>query len=585
MPARTGPVHVAKIKRTHKGNEYFTYLLRRTCREGGKVKHETLGNISHLGPELIDIVQRSYKGEVFVPAGESVEIARSLPHGHIAAIVGAMRKLGLDRLLSKKRSRDQDLALAMIVLRILNPGSKLATSRGMADQTVLTTLTDILNVESPHVNELYRALDWLGSRQESIEDELAKRHFSEGSLVLYDVTSVYFEGCKCPPARRGYNLDKKKGKLQVVVGLLCNQKGCPAAVEVFVGNTGDPTTLASQIEKVRTRFGLNKVIIVGDRGMITETRLTKDIRIHDGLDWITCLRAPTIKALAKSGELQLSLFDERDLAEITHPDFPGERLIACRNPYLAAQRARTREELLQATEEKLAAVTNATTRPKRRLKGKDKIALRVGKILDKFKVTKHFVIDIMEDSFTYRRNAEGIREESALDGIYILRTSVVADILSSEDTVRAYKGLSSAKRAFRSLKTADLQIRPVYHYKSDRVQGHVLLGMLAYYVEWRMRQVLAPILFDDDDPKGAQKARTSVIAPAARSEAARRKLAARKTEDGLPVHSFKTLMDDLATVTRNTVRFPGVEQPVYIYATPTPVQRRAFDLLGVSHRL
>lgn len=585
MPARTGPVHVAIIKRTHKGKEYKTYLLRRTYREGGKVKHETLGNISHLGSELIDMVQRSFKGEVFVTASEAVEITRSLPHGHIAAILGTIRKLGLDRLLSKKRSREQCLALAMIVLRILKPASKLATSRSMADQTVISTLTDILNVESPHVNELYLALDWLGSRQESIENELAKRHFSEGSLVLYDVTSVYFEGCKCPLAKRGYNRDKKRGKLQIVVGLLCNRQGCPAAVEVFEGNTGDPTTLSSQIEKFRTRFGLNKVIIVGDRGMITETRLTKDIRIHEGLDWITCLRAPTIKALAKSGELQLSLFDERDLAEITHPDFPGERLIACRNLYLAAQRGRTREELLQATEEKLSAVAQATTRTKRRLKGKDKIALRVGKVLDKFKVAKHFVIDITEDSFTYRRNEESIREESALDGIYILRTSVDVDTLSSEDTVRAYKGLSSAERAFRSLKTVDLQIRPVYHYKSDRVRGHVLLCMLAYYVEWHMRQALAPILFDDHDPQGAQQAWTSVVAPAARSEAVRRKLATRKTDDGMPLHSFKTLMDDLATVTRNTVRFPGVEQSIYIFATPTPVQRRAFDLLGVPYRV
>jgi hypothetical protein len=583
MPARTGPVHVARIKRTHKGKDYFTYLLRRSYRDGGKVKHETLGNISHLKPELIDIVERSYKGEVFVPLGKAMEIVRSLPHGHIAAIVGAMRKLGLDRLLSKKPSRKQALALAMIVMRLLNPGSKLATSRGMADETVVTTLTDILKVGSPHVNELYGALDWLASRQESIENELARRHFSEGSLVLYDVTSVYFEGSKCPLAKRGYNRDKKKGKLQVVVGLLCNQEGCPAAVEVFEGNKGDPTTLASQIEKIRTRFGLKKVVLVGDRGMITETRLNKDIRIHEGVDWITCLRAPTIKALVKHGELQLSLFDERDLAEITHPDFPGERLIACRNPYLARERARTREELLQSTETHLSAVVRATTRPKRRLKGKDKIALRVGKVLNKFKVAKHFVIDITEDSLTYTRNEDSIREESALDGIYIVRTSVTADMLSSEDTVRAYKGLSSAERAFRSLKTVDLQIRPVYHYKSDRVRAHALLCMLAYYVEWHMRRVLAPILFDDHDPQGARDASNSVVAPAKPSEAARRKLAARKTEDGLPLHSFKTLMDDLATVTRNTVRFPGVEQPVYIFATPTPVQRRAFELLGVSH--
>ncbi|MFH0824212.1 MAG: IS1634 family transposase [Pseudomonadota bacterium] len=549
------------------------------------MKHETLGNISHLGPDLIDMVQRSFRGEIFVSASDSVEIARSLPHGHVAAVLGTIRKLGLDRLLSRKPIRERELVLAMIVSRILKPSSKPATSRGLAEKTVLTTLTDILGVESAHVNELYRALDWLVTRQESIEHELAKRHFSEGALVLYDVTSVYFEGRKCPLARRGYNRDKKKGKLQIVVGLLCNRQGCPVAVEVFEGNTGDSTTLASQIEKVKSQYGLSKVILVGDRGMITETRLTKDIRIHEGLDWITCLRAPKVKALARSGKLQLSLFDKRDLAEITHPDFPGERLILCRNPFLAAERARKREELLQATEEKLAAVAQATTRPKRRLKGKDKIALRVGKVLDKFKMAKHFVIDITEDSFTYSRNQESIPQESALDGIYVIRTSVRGDTLSSEETVRAYKGLSSAERAFRSLKTVDLQIRPIYHYKSARVKGHVLLCMPAYYVEWHMRQALAPILFDDHDPEGAQAARSSVVAPAAQSDAARSKLATRKTNDGLPLHSFKTLMEDLATVTKNTVRFPGVEREAHVFATPNPVQRRALDLLGVNLRL
>jgi hypothetical protein len=560
---------------------YETHLLRRTYREGGKVKHETVGNISHLPLEIIDVVRRALKGEVFSGAQKDLEIERSLPHGHVAAVFGMIRKLGLDKIISQERNRRRDLVLAMIISRILAPCSKLAAARGLGADTLSSSLGDVLKVESADVGELYGAMDWLIARQTEIEDALAARHLFNGSLVLYDVTSVYLEGKKCPLARFGLNRDKKKGKKQIVFGLLCTSQGCPVAVEVFEGNTADPKTLVSQITKIRTRFGISKVVIVADRGLITEARLREDLRPEEGVGWITALRAPAIRKLVHHGSLQLSLFDETDLAEISDPDYPDERLVVCKNPFLADERARNREGLLQATEKKLNEIVEATMRKSRRLKGKEKIALRVGKVLNRFKVAKHFLIEIGEESFRYCRNNENISAESSLDGVYVIRTSTSDNEMSAEDAVRAYKGLSRAENAFRSIKSVDLKVRPIYHWDSDRVKSHVLLCMLAYYVEWHMRALLAPMLFEDHDKAGAEALRESVVAPAKRSKAAMKKLRG-TTPDGLPVHSFQSLMADLGTLTKNRVRVKNTGAKFQLCATPTAVQNRAFDLLGIS---
>lgn len=584
MPSRNGPVHVATTRRKYKGKVYETHLLRRTYREGEKVKHETVGNISHLPVEVIDVVRRALKGEIFSGAQEDLEITRSLPHGHVAAVLGIIGKLRLGEIISRESCRERDLVLGMIVSRILIPTSKPATARGLGSETRSTSLGDVLGIESAEVGELYGAMDWLVARQGEVEEALASRHLSNGMLVLYDVTSVYVEGRKCPLAHFGHNRDGKKGKLQIVVGLLCSSDGCPVSVEVFEGNTADPKTPASQIAKIRSRFGLERVVIVGDRGMITEARLREDLRPEEGVEWITALRAPAIRKLVRNGSLQLSLFDETDLAEISDPDYPGERLVVCKNPFLAHERARKREDLLQATEKKLVKVVEATTRPSRRIKGKEKIALRVGKILNRFKVAKHFCVEIGEESFRFCRNCETIFAESSLDGIYVIRTSVPQDVLAAADTVRAYKGLSKAERAFRSLKNIDLKVRPIFHRVPDRVRSHVLLCMLAYYVEWHMRAALAPMLFEDHDKAGAEALRESVVAPARRSGCTLRKIRS-MTSDGLPVHSFRSLLADLGTLTKNRVQVKNTGATFELYATPTPIQHRAFDLLGISPKL
>jgi hypothetical protein len=533
--------------------------------------------------DVIDVVRRALKGEIFSDVQEDFEIERSLPHGHVAAVLGMIRKLGLEGIISHERCRERDLVLGMIVSRLLSPSSKLATARGLGAETLSTSLGEVLGITSAEVSGLYGAMDWLIARQTEIEDALAARHLDNGSLVLYDVTSVYVEGRKSPLARFGYNRDGRKGKLQIVFGLLCTSEGCPVAVEVFEGNTADPKTLASQIAKLRTRFGLSRVVIVGDRGMITEARLKEDIRPEQGVEWITALRAPAIRKLVQNGSLQLSLFDETDLAEISDPDYPGERLIVCKNPLLAFERARKREDLLQGTEKKLDEIVQATMRQSRRLKGKERIALRVGKILNRFKVAKHFIIEIGEESFRYCRNQETIAAESSLDGIYIIRTSVPEDAMAAVNVVSAYKGLSRAERAFRSLKSIDLKVRPIFHWVSSRVKSHILICMLAYYVEWHMRAALAPMLFEDHDRAGAEALRKSVVAPAQRSWATLKKL--RGLADGLPVHSFRSLMADLGTLTRNRVRVKNTGATFELHATPTSVQNRAFDLLGVSPRL
>lgn len=560
-------------------------LLRESYRDFGKVKKRTLANLSKLPDAVIEQIRILLRGgQVIENAQEYFQVVRSLPHGHVAAVLGSIFKLGLDRIIDADKSGQLALVLAMIVSRIIEPGSKLATARGIHSATAFTSLGEELDIQDADEDELYGAMDWLFERQDGIEDALAKRHLQNGTLVLYDVTSTYFEGRCCPLAHLGHSRDGKKDKLQIVIGLLCAADGCPVAVEVFEGNTADPNTVKSQLVKVRQRFGIQRVVLVGDRGMITDARIREDFMPTEGVDWITALRAPQIAKLVESGSLQLSLFDTRDMAEISHPDYPGERLVVCRNPYLAYQRTRKREELLKATEKHLDKIVKATLRERRPLRGADKIGIRVGKVLGKFKMAKHFHIQIEPDGFFYQRDQQRIAEETALDGIYVIRTSVGKHIMDAEQTVKAYKSLSSVERAFRSIKSVDLKVRPVYHRLAHRVKAHVFLCMLAYYVEWHMRQALAPILFDDHDKAAAQKQRESIVAPAKRSLAAEAKACSKACKDGTPVHSFHTLLSDLATITKNTVEMKNEPKSARFdkITQPTALQQRALNLLGVK---
>jgi transposase len=563
-------------------------LLRESFREGSKVRTRTLANLSHWPAHRIQAFRAFLKGARVGPAldSNSFEITRSLPHGHVAAALGSLRRLDLDSILAPKRNRQRDLCLAMIVGRLIEPRSKLALVRSLGEQTLSSSLGEVLGVADADEDELYTAMDWLLERQGRIESGLAKRHLTEGTLVLYDVSSTYFEGRHCPLARLGHSRDGRFDRPQIVFGLLTDAQGCPVASEVFDGNTGDPKTVLAQVKKLRERFGLKRVVLVGDRGMITSARIEEDLKQAPGLEWITALRGPAIRKLVETGILDVSLFDERDLAEISSPDYPGERLIVCRNPLLATERKRKREALLQATEKELERVAAATRRVKRPLRGKDHIGLRVGRILGRFKMGKHFKLDITDDRFAYERNQIGIVEEAALDGIYVIRTSVTAETLSPEDTVLSYKRLAQVERAFRSLKTVDLKLRPIHHHLATRVRAHVLICMLAYYVEWHMRRALAPMLFDDDDKAAAARRRKSPVAKAQRSEKAERKAHTKLTTDGSPVHSFQTLLRDLATVVKNRVQpKDGSAKPFEMITTPTPLQQRALDLLGVSPRL
>ena len=559
-------------------------LIRESYREGGRPRTRTLTNITHWEPERIEALRQLLKGKLPISEEERFEIIRSLPHGHVAAVLGTVRKLGLEQLLHSRRSRERDLVVTMLVARILEPASKLATARSLSKDTLTMSLGECLGVEDANEDELYGALDWLLSRQSAIEKKLAKRHLQEGSLVLYDLTSTWLEGRTCALGKLGYSRDRKKDKLQVQFGLLCEREGRPIGVEVFEGNTGDPRTLGSQIRKIRESFGLSKVVFVGDRGMITEARIREELRPVDGLEWVTSLRAPQIRRLVQNGVLQPSLFDELDLAEIHHPDFPNERLIACRNPLLATERSRKRKEMLVSTESKLEEIHKATKRDKRPLRGKDAIGMRVGRLFARCKMGKHFRCTITEDSFDYELKPESIKCEADLDGIYIVRTSLNPDEMSAEETVETYKGLAVVERAFRTCKTVDLQVRPIYHYNADRVRAHIFLCMLAYYVEWHMRKALAPILFDDHDPMGAKAKRDSIVSPAKPSNAAQKKASTKKSQDGLPVHSFRTLLSDLATITSNKVENKAHGLSFVRVTRPTPVQHKAFDLLGVNPR-
>jgi len=565
---RSGAVHVARIVRRYKDREYVSHLLRRTYREDGKVRHETLGNISSLPEETIEVIKASLAGKTLVVAGEGAVIERSLPHGHVAAIWAQAKVLGLAGLLGPACPQ-RDLAMAAIVARVARPRSKLATTRWWAD----TTMGVDAGVADASTDEVYAAMDWLVARQDRIEAGLARRHLAPGGMVMFDLSSSWMEGTHCPLAKRGYSRDHKGGKLQIEYGLMTDPDGRPVAVEVFAGNTADPSAFIAAVNKVKDRFGLSGVVMVGDRGMITSARIAA-IKDLGGLDWISALRAPDIKKLATSGVLQLSLFDEANLAEISHPDFPDERLIACKNPALAELRAAKRLELLAATEALLEPIKASVASG--RLAGADKIGVRVGKVVGRHKMAKHFAVTITDTTISWERDAEAITAEAALDGIYVIRTSVGPERLDAGGVVGAYKDLAKVERDFRNIKAIDLDLRPVYHRLEDRVRAHVLICMLAAYVAWHLRQAWAPLTFTDEAPP----ARTDPVAPARRSAAASAKASAGADDQARPVRSFTGILDHLATLTRNTTRIAGTT--IDILSTPTTLQRRAFDLIGVA---
>jgi hypothetical protein len=562
-------------------------LLRESYRENGTVRNRTLANLSDWPAEKVQSLRAVLRGDKLVPAGEGgFEIRRSLPHGHVLATLATARRIGLEDLLPRRGTRrHRALAFGLIIARLLDPAAKLATARMLDTVTAGHSLGEVLDLGSVTARELYATLDWLGDEQAFIETSLARRHLSEGALVLYDVTSTYLEGRCCPLAQHGYSRDSRGDRVQLVIGLLCAFDGCPVAVEVFEGNTADPTTVAKQIDKLKQRFSLKRVVLVGDRGMITNARIEETLR-PAGLDWITALRAPAIRQLAaEGGPLQPSLFDQRDMAEITSPDFPGERLVVCKNPLLAEERNRKRGELLAATETDLTRIQKRVQRAKNPLRGAGEIGKAVGAVWGKRKMAKHFETVITDATFSFTRKTEAIAEEARLDGIYVVRTSLTAEQADAATTVRSYKSLAHAERAFRCMKTVDLELRPVFHWTSPRVRAHVLLCMLAYYLEWHMRQTLAPLLFDDHDRPAAEAQRTSPVAKAKPSPAARRKAASKRTEPvddvALPVHSFRTLLSDLATLTRNVVCFGGRKLSI-VTTTPTELQRQALRLLGAD---
>jgi transposase len=558
-------------------------LLRESFRQGGQVKNRTLANLSHWQPAQIEALRAVLKGEAVGPLQQAFTISRSLPHGHVAAVLGTLRNLELDVLLDPSPSRNRDLVSALIVSRILEPASKLATARALQPDLGAHSLNQSLELGAVNEKGLYEAMDWLLERQPIMEQALAHRHLHEGSLVLYDLSSTYFEGCHCPLAQFGHSRDGKKDKLQIVFGLLTDAGGCPVAVEVFEGNTNDATTVARQSTKLRERFQLRQVVLVGDRGTLTSARLREDFPADLGVRWITALRTSQIRPLLEAEAVQPSLLDHRDLAEIEHPDFPNERLVFCHNPLLEEGRARKRQELLAATESELNQIVAATQRARRPLRGQSRIALRAGKVLGRYKMAKHFVVEIGEASFRFERKQQQIEEEANLDGFYVIRTNVPVEQLSSQQVVESYKRLCDVEQAFRGLKTVDLQVRPIYHWTPDRVRAHLLLCMLAYHVEWHLREKLAPLLFQDHDSAGAQAQRTSPVAPAERSAAAMRKARRKKTDDGLPVHSFSTLLRDLATICINHIlpTLPNIPE-FDILTQPSPLQQRAFELLGVK---
>ena len=558
-------------------------LLRESYREGGKVRTRTLANLSRWPEHKVDRLQCALKGlPTASDLAEAFEITRSLPHGHVAAVLGTAEKLGMAELIDPAPSRNRDLVCAMLAATVIAPASKLATARGLRADTATSSLGQVLGVSGADEDDLYAAMDWVLGRKDTIEDALAARHLATGTLVLYDVSSAAFEGHTCPLGAIGHPRDGVKGRLQIVYGLLCSPAGAPIAIEVFEGNTADPKTLTAHIDKLKTRFGLSNIAVVGDRGMLTSARIRDELRPAH-MDWISALRADQIRVLVNDAALQLSLFDEQNLFEITHPDYPGERLVCCHNPALADERARTRHELLAATETQLQTIATATRRAGQPLRGQDKIALRVGKVRNKFKMAKHFHLDITDEAFTFTRNQDSIAAEAAVDGIYVLRTSLPTQTLQRDEVVLRYKDLADVERFFRTLNT-ELDVRPIRHRLADRVRAHMFLRMLSYYISWHMKHALAPILFTDNDKPAAAAKRADPVAPAQRSDEALSKAARKRTHNDDPVHSFTSLLADLATICANHIQPTNDLAAFTMITTPTPLQRRAFELLGVSHR-
>ncbi len=566
-------------------------LLRESYRdEQGRAQKRTLANLSKLPRDVVEALKALLKGGTVIGTGpDELEIERSLPHGHVAAVLGTIRKVALDRLMLSTAKdpaarRNCDLVVAMMVDRLIEPRSKLGFVRAVDRESAISSLSAVLGLGRVKEREAYEALDWLLERQARIENGLARRHLQDGVLVLYDVSSSYFEGRCCPLARYGHSRDHRRDRPQIVYGLLCTREGLPIAVEVFDGNTGDPTTLSSQVQKIKDRFGISRMVLVGDRGMITSARIRDDLK-PAGVDWITCLRAPAIQALAaENGPLQLSLFDDRDLAEISAPDlFPGERLIVCRNRDLAIERARKREDLLAATERELARIQAQVQRRRSALRSSAQIGIAVGAVLNRKKMAKHFDVEVAEGYLSWQRRIEQIEEEARLDGIYVIRTSMPAEHLDAAEAVQAYKDLSRVERAFRSIKTVDLEIRPIRHWTAQHVRAHVFLCMLAYHVEWHLREALAPLLFHDTELEAARGERTSPVAKTEPSEVAKAKKATKRSADGHHVMSFNALIAHLGTLVRNTMRVPlRTKHRFTLHSRPTPLQEAAFKLLDLD---
>jgi transposase len=583
MDAKRRKLRVEVVKKKYKGKEYRSVLLRCSFRKDGKVKHQTLGNLSGLPADVLEFIKLRLDGELDENAPHSpFEIVRSLPHGNVMAVLETAKSLGLENLLASRRCRERDLVMAMVVARILSPRSKLSTNAALREETAKHTLADELQLGEVDVHELYAAMDWLGTRQIRIENKLAKKHLQDGQLVLFDVSSSYYTGRESPLVKRGYSRDHRKDRPQIVYGLLCDSEGRPIAIEVFPGNTSDPPTFTEIVARVRKRFGINRIVFVGDRGMITTARINEDLRGVEGLDWISALRTEGIRKLMEAGTIQMSLFDNQDLAEVTSELFPGERLVVCRNPALAEERSRKREALLVATEKNLEAIRLAVLRARNPLRGEQAISLRVGKEIGKFKMAKHFELTITKNTFSYCRKEQRIQAEAALDGLYVVRSSVEKKQMDSDRVVANYKSLARVERAFRCLKTVDLSLRPIYHRNEERIRSHVFICMLAYYVEWHMREKLRPVLFADDDREAAEEARQSAVSPAQRSPSAKRKDACRRTDDGHPVQSFRDILQDLATLCRNRIRIPSVEAEYGKLTTPTSYQQHVLELLNIT---
>ena len=574
MSSRFGPVHVVTTSRLYKGKTYRTHLLRRSYRDGGKVKNETVGNLSHLPEHVIDLIRGSLRGESYAATQDLFEVVASKHHGHVEAVRLTMKRLGFEELLGSKRSPQRDLVVAMVAARVLEPDSKLATTRWWHT----TTLAEDLGVANADEDDLYKAMDWLYKRQGAIEKKLAARHLKEGGLALYDLSSSYFEGVTCPLAALGHDRDGKKGHLQVNYGLLTDAGGCPVSVSVYPGNTGDPTTFVPAVRKVREQFGITSLVLVGDRGMISHKQIAAMKDLQD-LDWITALRSKQIRKLLEGGAIQLGLFDERNLLEVSHADFPGERLVVCRNPLMAQRRARTRESLLEATSKELEKVRSLVVRGK--LRGSATIGVRVGRVVNKYKVAKHVALDIRDDGFAFHLREDDIAAEAALDGLYVIRTSLSPQRLEAGDTVRSYKLLCNVERAFRCLKTMDLKVRPIYHHLEERVRAHIFLCMLAYYVQWHMQEAWRELLFSDEDQQA--KTQRDPVAPAKRSARALHKVHTHLLDDGSEAYSFRTLLRDLSTIVSNVCRPKEASRQQARFTTttiPNPRQRRALDLLG-----